>query len=258
MIVKYGNKGLKNISMKTALVTGASRGIGRAISEELAQNGYQVVGVSRHIEPGEPFVYTIQGDVSDIGSHVSILNKTIEKCGSIDLLVNNAGVAPIKRMDILDTTVESYDRIMDINLRGPFFLSQVVARSMIEKKDLNENYNPRIIFITSVSAVASSPERAEYCVSKAGLSMTAQAFADRLVSFNIPVYEIRPGVIMTDMTSGVKEKYDKQIEEGLIPQGRWGKPEDIARGVVALALGSFPYSTGTIIELSGGMNIRHL
>lgn len=244
--------------MKTALVTGASRGIGKAISVELARNGYQVVGLSRNIEPGEPFADTIKGDVSDVGSHEFYVNQIIDQFGQIDLLVNNAGVAPIKRLDILDTTVESFDRLMDINLRGPFFLSQLIARNMIEKQKFLQDYEPKIIFISSVSAAASSPERAEYCVSKAGLSMAGQVFADRLVSHNIPVYEIRPGIILTDMTRGVKEEYDERIADGLVPQGRWGKPEDIAKGVLSLAQGSFPYSTGTIIELSGGMNIRHL
>ncbi len=244
--------------MKTALVTGASRGIGKAISEELARNGYLVVGLSRNIEPGEPFAHTIKGDVSDVGSHEFYVNQIIDQFGQIDLLVNNAGAAPTKRLDVLDTTVESFDRLMDINLRGPFFLSQLIARSMIEKRKVLQDYNPKIIFISSVSAVASSPERAEYCVSKAGLSMAGQVFADRLVSHNIPVFEIRPGIILTDMTRTVKEKYDKRIADGLVPQGRWGKPEDIAKGVLSLAQGAFPYSTGTIIELSGGMNIRHL
>ena len=244
--------------MKTAIVTGGSRGIGRAISAELAQNGYQVVGISRHIEPGKPFALTIQGDVSDINSHETWFNQIIDQFGPIDLLVNNAGVAPIKRMDILETTSDSFDRLMDINLRGPFFLSQIVARSMIEKQELLQDYHPKILFITSISAVTSSPDRAEYCISKAGLSMACQVFADRLASHDIPVFEIRPGIILTDMTQAVKEKYDKKIADGLVPQGRWGKPEGIAKGVLSLAEGAFPYSTGTIIEISGGMNIRHL
>ena len=147
---------------------------------------------------------------------------------------------------------------MDINLRGPFFLSQKVASQMIMGQVDLKDYLPKIIFITSVSALASSPERAEYCVSKAGLSMACQVFADRLVSHNIPVFEIRPGIILTDITRAVKEKYDKRISDGLVPQGRWGKPEDIARGVLTLVDGGIPYSTGTIIEISGGMNIRHL
>lgn len=201
---------------------------------------------------------TVKGDVSDVDWHESLVNQIIDRFGRIDLLVNNAGVAPLKRMDLLETTVESYDLLMDINLRGPFFLSQKVALKMIEKQAEIKDYEPKIIFITSVSAVASSPERAEYCVSKAGLSMACQAFADRLAVHNIPVFEIRPGIIMTDMTSKVKEKYDRKIAEGLVPEGRWGKPEDIAKGVLSLALGGFPYSTGAIIEMSGGMNIRHL
>ena len=244
--------------MKTALITGASRGIGRAISVELAKNGYQVIGVSRNIEPAAPFALTIKCDVADVGGHQLIVNQVIEEFGRIDVLVNNAGVAPIERLDILETSVESYDRLMDINLRGPFFLSQKVASQMIKGQVDLKDYLPKIIFITSVSALASSPERAEYCVSKAGLSMACQVFADRLVSHNIPVFEIRPGIILTDMTRAVKEKYDKRISDGLVPQGRWGKPEDIARGVLTLVDGGIPYSTGTIIEISGGMNIRHL
>jgi 3-oxoacyl-[acyl-carrier protein] reductase len=170
-------------------------------------------------------------------------------------------VAPLKRVDILETGAESFDRLMSINLRGPFFFTQMVVNYMMEceeRKELKDGNKPCVIFITSVSAVASSPERAEYCISKAGLSMAAQVYADRLASTGISVYEIRPGVIYTDMTAGVKEKYDKKIAEGLIPEGRWGQPDDIAKAVVALAGGEIPYSTGAVIELSGGMNIRHL
>ncbi len=244
--------------MKTAIVTGASRGIGKAISVELAQNGYQVIGLSRNIEPGEPFAMTIKNDVSDIVSHKDVISEVMEKYGRIDVLVNNAGIAPPKREDILIVSTDSFDYLMDTNLRGPFFLTQKVASQMISSQGELTDYHPKIVFITSVSAVASSPERAEYCVSKAGLSMASKVFADRLVEHDIPVFEIRPGIILTDMTKAVKEKYDKRISEGLIPQGRWGKPEDIARGVLTLVDGGIPYSTGSIIEISGGMNIRHL
>ncbi|MFA5816722.1 MAG: 3-ketoacyl-ACP reductase [Bacteroidales bacterium] len=262
--------------MKVAIVTGASRGIGRAIAVGLAMNGYQVVGISRNIEPGEPFALTIKANIADIESHAGLISKIAGEFSRIDLLVNNAGVAPLKRVDILETGPESFDRLININLRGPFFFTQMVVNYMIQReeregregredrkegkdrKEREEVSPPCVIFITSVSAVASSPERAEYCISKAGLSMAAQVYADRLATTGISVYEIRPGVIYTDMTAGVKEKYDKKIAGGLIPEGRWGQPDDIARAVVALAGREIPYATGAVIELSGGMNIRHL
>jgi NAD(P)-dependent dehydrogenase (short-subunit alcohol dehydrogenase family) len=247
--------------MKVAVVSGASRGIGFAIAGSLAAKGYQVVGISRNIVESDPFALVIPADIADIGTHPAILSRIAEMFGRIDLLVNNAGVAPLKRMDLLETAPESFDRLMGINLRGPFFFTQLVANYMLNRDDpapVPGGVAPAIIFITSVSAVASSPERAEYCISKAGLSMAAQVFADRLAATGISVYEIRPGVIYTDMTAGVKEKYDRRIADGLIPQGRWGQPEDIARAVAALATGELPYATGAVIELSGGMNIRHL
>ncbi len=242
--------------MKVAVVTGASRGIGFAIAKSLADKGYQVVGISRNIEPGEPFALAIKADIADIDSHASILSEIATRFGRIDLLVNNAGVAPLKRVDILEAGSESFDRLMNINLRGPFFFTQMIVNYMMEREEREEGRC--VIFITSVSAVASSPERAEYCISKAGLSMASQVYADRLAGTGIAVYEIRPGVIYTDMTARVKEKYDKKIAGGLIPEGRWGQPEDIAKAVAALAGGEIPYSTGAVIEISGGMNIRYL
>jgi len=257
-----------------AIITGASRGIGRAICISLASSGYNIAGISRTLETtgskkglnelkpiiedmGSGFL-ALEADIADVNRHIDLLSEINKNFGRIDLLVNNAGVAPIKRIDILKTSTESFDRLIDINLRGPFFFSQTVVNFMMDIKEKTPDYKPAIIFITSVSAALSSPERAEYCISKAGLSMASQVFADRLSGSGINVFEIRPGIIQTDMTAPVKEKYDKQIAEGLIPQGRWGKPEDIARAVNSLANGGFPYSTGTIIEISGGMNIRHL
>lgn len=260
--------------MKVAIVTGASRGIGLAIAGSLTLKGFEVVGISRNIEPGEPFALTIQADISDIDGHAGILRQIAARFGRIDLLVNNAGVAPLQRVDILEAGAESFDRLMNINLRGPFFFTQMIVNYMLERHTIEEiregrenagtvigtwkTERPSVIFITSVSAAASSPERAEYCISKAGLSMAASVYADRLSGTGIAVYEIRPGVIFTDMTAGVKEKYDKKIAGGLIPEGRWGQPEDIAKAVVTLAEGNIPYATGAVIELSGGMNIRHL
>jgi NAD(P)-dependent dehydrogenase (short-subunit alcohol dehydrogenase family) len=187
-----------------------------------------------------------------------MLAAVLERFGRIDVLVNNAGVAPEKRLDILEATSQSFDRLMNTNLRGPFFLTQKVARQMVSQLKDSPAHSSSIVFVTSVSAYMSSPSRAEYCVSKAGLSMTASIFADRLSKEGINVYEVRPGIIKTDMTAGVQEKYDKLIEEGLIPQQRWGTPEDVGKAVSALVSGSFNYSTCSIIEVSGGMNLRRL
>jgi NAD(P)-dependent dehydrogenase (short-subunit alcohol dehydrogenase family) len=172
--------------------------------------------------------------------------------------VNNAGVAPEKRTDILETTPASYDRVLSINTRGAFFLTQRIAKHMIRQVGEDEEKKTCIIFISSISAYVSSPSRPEYCISKASLSMSAKIFADRLTEFGINVYEVRPGIIRTDMTAHVKEKYDKLIVEGLIPQKRWGDPADVANAVVSLAQGDFVYSTGLVVEVSGGMNIQHL
>ncbi len=174
------------------------------------------------------------------------------------MLVNNAGVAPEKRLDILETTPESYDRLLSINTRGAFFLTQKIANQMIHQVREQESGNPCIIFISSISASVSSSSRAEYCISKAALSMAAKVFADRLAEFGINVYEVRPGIIRTEMTDPVKEKYDRLIAEGLIPQKRWGFPEDVAKAVAALACGDFAYSTGLVVDVSGGMNIQRL
>jgi len=257
-----------------ALITGAGRGIGRAIAIELAKNGYDIAGndiifepqdterglfeVKERIEELGAHFLPIRGDISCLEDHGPMLNLMLEKFGRIDLLVNNAGVAPEKRLDILETTPQSFDRVLSINLRGPFFLTQRVAHQMIAQIKQNPERRPSIVFITSVSAYMSSPSRAEYCLSKAGLSLAATIFADRLSEYGINVYEVRPGIIKTDMTAPVQAKYDKLIGEGLVPQQRWGLPEDVGRAVAALVSGNFQYSTGLVVEVSGGMNIRRL
>ena len=259
---------------KVALVTGAGRGIGRGIVLELAKNGFDAVGVDIVFEPEnkekglfevkerveelDGTFLPIQADISSLDDHNEILERTLEKFGKIDLLVNNAGVAPKKRLDILETTPESYDRLMTINARGPFFLTQKIANQMIKQVKQNSEGKPSIIFISSISAYVSSPSRAEYCVSKAAVSMSAKIFADRLAEYGINVYEVRPGIIKTDMTAVVQEKYDKMIAEGLIPQNRWGYPEDVGKAIVGLAKDYFGYSPGLVVEVSGGMNIQHL
>jgi NAD(P)-dependent dehydrogenase (short-subunit alcohol dehydrogenase family) len=257
-----------------ALITGASRGIGRAIALELAQRGFDIAGNAttydpadrasglaevedRIVEQGAAFE-PVAGDIADLTGHETIVKATLHRFGRIDLLVNNAGVAPTQRADILETAPESFDRVMAVNARGAFFLTQRVARFMAETAERAPQAGGAIIFISSVSAVASSPNRAEYCVSKAALSQVAQLFADRLAPSGIRVYEIRPGIIRTDMTAPVKEMYDRRIAEGLVPQERWGEPEDVAKVVALLASGELPYATGIVIEVSGGMNIRRL
>jgi NAD(P)-dependent dehydrogenase (short-subunit alcohol dehydrogenase family) len=257
-----------------AFVTGASRGIGRGISLELAKQGWDLAGLSRQLdlnnaaggllevkqraaEVGAEFL-PLQGDVTSLEDHDRLLKEILQKYGRIDLLVNNAGVAPEKRLDILEATPGSFDRVMNINLRGPLFLTQRVAQQMIAQTKESAARTPAIVFITSVSANTSSPSRVEYCVSKAGLSMAAAVFAARLAEYGINVYEVRPGIIKTDMTAAVEQKYDKLIGEGLVPQKRWGLPEDVGKAVAALVSGSFAYSTGTVLEVSGGMNLRRL
>lgn len=257
-----------------ALITGVSRGIGKAIAVAISKEGFDIAGVSRTIGSSETKdeyadlelsvkrngaeFSTFRLDIGNIPGHEEILNLIMNRFGRIDLLVNNAGVAPLKRMDMLETTIESYDRVMGVNLRGPLFFTQKVVNIMLETRDRIPGYSPAIIFITSISAERSSTNRIEYCISKAGLSMASQGFADRLAKSGIRIFEIRPGIIETDMTAKVKEKYDKLIAEGLIPQERWGQPEDIAKAVVSICKGHFDYSTGMIFEVSGGMNIRSL
>ncbi|HEY3138485.1 MAG TPA: 3-ketoacyl-ACP reductase [Blastocatellia bacterium] len=255
-----------NDQHRIAFITGASRGIGRGIAIELAKAGYDIAGSSRGLskvgifevkqrveECGVAFL-PVQGDVSILEDHEKMVKTVVDQFGRIDVLVNNAGVAPERRLDVLETTPASFDRVMSTNLKGAFFLTQRVARQMIEQSEAK----PKIVFITSVSAYMSSPSRAEYCISKSGLSMAAAIFADRLAEYGINVYEVRPGIVKTDMTAPVQDKYDRLIEEGLIPQRRWGLPEDVGKAVAALVSGGFEYSTGTVIEVSGGMNIRRL
>jgi 3-oxoacyl-[acyl-carrier protein] reductase len=259
---------------KVVLVTGAGRGIGQGISMACAEAGFDIAGVDilyeatnkdsglfevqRKVEEFNVSFLPVQGDISSLHDHERILNEVLDFYGKVDVLVNNAGVAPEKRMDVLETTPESFDRVMSVNARGAFFLTQRVAVRMAEHIRKGILQKPCIIFISSLSAEVSSPSRAEYCISKAALSQAARIFADRLAEFSINVYELRPGIIQTEMTAPVREKYDKLIANGLVPLKRWGFPEDIGKAVVALVKGYFEYSTGLVLELSGGMNIRHL
>jgi 3-oxoacyl-[acyl-carrier protein] reductase len=254
---------------QVALVTGGTRGIGYGIATELVAKGFDVVLCGRRPESdvapaldklretGQRAVY-IPADIGSQQARSELLAGIRETVGRVNVLVNNAGVAPAQRMDLLEATEESFDRLISINLRGPYFLTQAIAREMVAARETDPDFKATIVFVTSVSSTLASPERGEYCVSKAGLSMAAQLFAVRLAGAGIPVYEVRPGVIRTDMTSGVTEKYDRLISQGLIPQNRWGVPEDIGRAVVALAEGSFGYSTGQVIMVDGGMTLGRL
>ena len=252
-----------------ALVTGSTRGIGGGIAQALAEGGCNVVLNSRRkpsdIETilnrfkknGVEALY-IRADISEKQDRDKIILFLKEKTGRLDVLVNNAGVAPLERKDILEVSEESYDRILNINAKGPFFLTQAIAVWMRDLSDKIENYTPQIINITSISAYTASVSRPEYCISKAAMSMLTKLFAVKLAGDNIGVYEIRPGIILTDMTKGVKAKYDKLIGEGLLPIRRWGTPDDVARAVAAIASGSLPYSTGAILDVDGGFHLKTL
>jgi 3-oxoacyl-[acyl-carrier protein] reductase len=257
-------------SKPVAVVTGASRGIGRAVTVSLASAGFDIAAIARsldsegmetlgpEIEKAGADFFPIGLDISCTGCHKEVVTNILERYGRIDFLVNNAGVAPLHRNDILEMTEESYDRVMNINLKGPIFFAQKIAREMVWLSQMIQDYKPRIVFISSVSAYMSSPNRGEYCVSKAGLSMASTVFADKLSEHGIVVFEVRPGIIQTDMTTRVKDKYDKMIAEGLIPQKRWGIPNDIGKAVASLASGDWDFSTGAVFEVSGGLNIRSL
>lgn len=251
---------------RVALITGGSRGIGFGIAKHLAQNGFDLAvnGVREEKAVADSLqelrnagadVLYCQGDVSLTADRKKIIEQVKKHFGKLHVLVNNAGVAPKERKDILETGEESFDRLIATNLKSTYFLSQHVANWMIEQKKADTSFSSCIINISSVSATAANTNRGEYCVSKAGISMVTQLFAVRLGEFDISVYEVRPGVIDTDMTSTVKEKYDKLIDEGLTVQKRWGYPDDIGKAVSALALGNFPYSTGQVIMIDGGLTL---
>jgi NAD(P)-dependent dehydrogenase (short-subunit alcohol dehydrogenase family) len=253
-----------------ALITGASRGIGRGIALELAKIGYDIViNYAGNAEAAEQTradciaaakskirTEVCQADVGVVADRQRLIDFTREKFGRLDLLVNNAGVTSRGRKDILDATEENFDWLVGINLKGPFFLSQLAAKWMIEQKQTVKDCRPKIITLTSISAYTVSTNRADYCMAKAALSMMVKLFAVRLAEHGINVYEICPGVIESDMTGPVRAKYDKLIAEGLTPIKRWGQPEDVGRAVVAIAQDLLPFSTGEVINVDGGFHIR--
>jgi NAD(P)-dependent dehydrogenase (short-subunit alcohol dehydrogenase family) len=257
------------MARKVSLITGAGRGIGLGIARCLAAEGCDIVVADVHPEEvvaealdelrglGAQVLYCI-ADVADRQARARMLDRIKEWFGRLNVLVNNAGVAPKVRADILEATEESYDWVMSINLKGPYFLTQAVAKWMIEQQEETSGFQGCIVNISSVSATVASTSRGEYCISKAGVSMATQLWAARLGEFGIPVYEIRPGVIKTAMTEAVTAKYDKLIAEGLTIQPRWGSPEDVGKAVAMLVRGNLPYSTGQVIMVDGGMTLQRL
>jgi NAD(P)-dependent dehydrogenase (short-subunit alcohol dehydrogenase family) len=253
-----------------AIVTGGSRGIGRGIVLALAGAGYDVVvnyasnadaarEVGKAVEALGGRAHLVQADVSKRADRQHLIDQTFATFGRLDLLVSNAGVAPNVRADLLEAEEESFDRLIEINLKGPYFLAQLAARAMIEQQAAGTISRPKIVIVSSISAYTASVDRGDYCVSKAGLAMTAQLYAARLAEHGINVYEIRPGIIETDMTGAVKARYDDLIfNQGLTPIRRWGQPDDVGRAVVAVATDLLPFSTGQIIDVDGGFHLRTL
>lgn len=251
---------------RVALVTGAGRGIGRAIAVRLAKNGFSVI--ANDLPGSSDIAHTLSaiqaegvegralpGDISDVAGHAALADAAWELFGRIDCLVNNAGVSVARRGDILDVQPDSFDRLININLRGPFFLTQAVAKRMVA---VSSGGFRSIITISSLNAETVSYDRAEYCISKIGLSMMSKSFAIRLAAEGINTYEVRPGVIRTDMTAVAREKYDRLFAEGLAPIARWGEPDDVGRTVAMLAGGALPYSTGEVVHVDGGLSIPRL
>ena len=254
---------------KVALITGGSRGIGFGIACHLAKNGFDVAingvreesavqdAIKTLADLGADVIYC-QGSIASTTDRTKIIQQVRDQFGRLNVLVNNAGIAPKERRDVLETTEESFDDVVSTNLKGNYFLTQQAANWMIEQKNSDVAFKGCIINVSSISATVASVNRGEYCISKAGLSMSTQLFAVRLGEFDIPVYEVRPGIIKTDMTAGVTEKYDNLIANGLTVQPRWGLPDDVGRAVTAIAEGGFLYSTGQVFMIDGGLTLARL
>jgi 3-oxoacyl-[acyl-carrier protein] reductase len=254
---------------RTALVTGGTRGIGLGIARALARDGFALAICGRR-EEGEAAgaleelrglgaeVTYLRADLGDRAQRGRLVSELRQGLSALHVLVNNAGMAPEVRADMLEAGEESFERLLRVNLQGPYFLTQQVARWMLDQKRAAPGWTGCIVNVTSVSSTLASTNRGEYCVSKAGLAMASRLWALRLAGEGIPVYEVRPGIVRTDMTRGVAERYDRMIADGLVPQGRWGEPEDVAAVVAALARGDAPYSTGAVIAVDGGLTIPRL
>ena len=256
-------------STRTALVTGGTRGIGLGIARALAREGWNlalcgtraesdVAAVLDELRASHLTVRYYAADVSRVDDRARLVDAVRTNYGALNALVNNAGRAPRVRGDLLDAREDSFEELIRTNLQGPYFLTQAVARDQVARRAAEPSFAASIVFITSVSAEMVSPNRGEYCVSKAGLSMAARLFAARLAAPGIPVYEVRPGIIATDMTAGVKQAYDQPIADGLVPERRWGTPDDVGRVVAALLRGDAPYSTGSVINVDGGLSLPRL
>jgi NAD(P)-dependent dehydrogenase (short-subunit alcohol dehydrogenase family) len=261
-------------SPAAALVTGASRGLGRGIAEALAADGLDLaIHYGRNLAAAEETVAAcrqratrkdqklalVSGDIARTDDRRRIVEESLSALGRLDALVNNAGIAPRVRADIVEATEESFDELIAVNLKGPYFLSQLVARHWLERPGASRlpgGY--KLVFVSSASAARASVNRGDYCLSKAGLAMATKLWAARLAADGVQVYELRPGIMATDMTAGVKEKYDRMIAEGLIPQGRWGTAEDVGLAASMLLKGHLPFSTGEILNLDGGLHLERL
>lgn len=255
---------------RTALVTGGTRGIGLGIARCLAESGYaialcgrrpcgeEIEAVLRNLRGIGVAAHYVRADISSPEDRRDLVSAVRDRFGRLDVLINNAGIAPPERRDILEAGEPSFETVLRVNLQGPYFLTQEAARWMVEQKRQSERFQGAIVFVTSVSAQVASVNRGDYCISKAGLAMAARLWAVRLAEFGIPVYEVRPGIIATDMTSGVQEKYDALIEQGLLLEPRWGTPADVGKVVRALVRGDFPYSTGQVVMVDGGMTVGRL
>ena len=253
---------------RVALVTGGTRGIGLGIARALAHDGFElalcgmreekdVAPALAELRSGGAAHY-FRADIGERADRVRLVSEVRDRFSRLHVLVNNAGQAPPARVDLLEAGEDSFERLLRVNLQGPYFLTQGVARWMLEQKRTDEGWTGCVVNVTSISATVVSTSRGEYCVSKAGLAMASQLWAVRLADVGIPVYDVRPGIIRTDMTAGMAEKYDRLIGDGLVPQGRWGTPEDVGRVVAALARGDAPYSTGAIVVVDGGLTIPRL
>ena len=265
----HGKGDAARATPRVALVTGGTRGIGLGIARHLAAEGWtlelcgqrdegDVRAVLDDLGRDAPAVRYTRADLASVEDRQRLVAAVRERHGAVNALVNNAGRAPRVRADLLDATEESFEELVRTNLQGPYFLTQAIARDQVARREADASFAATIVFVTSVSAEMASSNRGDYCVSKAGLAMAVKLFAARLAVHGIPVFEVRPGIIATDMTSAVRERYDRLIEEGLVPERRWGTPEDIGRGVAALLRGDVPYATGTVITVDGGLSLARL
>lgn len=270
---------MSKANRRIALVTGGTRGIGLGIARALAREGWalvlggtrpehEVAGVIEELkalesdrisgEASAREVNYVRGDLAERRERAHFVDQVRARFGTVNALVNNAGRAPRVRLDLLDATEESFEEVLRTNLHGPYFLTQALARDQVARRRDDPSFQAAIVFVTSVSAEMASTNRGEYCVSKAGLSMAARLFAARLAGDGVPVYEVRPGIVATDMTAAVRDVYDRRIAEGLIPDGRWGEPDDVGRAVAALVRGDLPYATGTVVHVDGGLTVPRL